>query len=97
MGFANIHGQKIGALFIVVVDLDDVANLAAKRRSSKTSEHQYERTFMSSFANVKMVDTVQRDDSRVRRVAADFQRAAMHVRQRIPDHPIGILGAPGDV
>jgi len=97
MGLANIHGQKIGALFIVVVDLDDVANLAAERRSSKASEHQYERTFMSSFANVETVDAVQGDNSRVRRVAANFQRAAMHVRQGIPDHPIGILGAPGHV
>ncbi len=97
MGFANIHGQKIGALFIVAVDLDDVANLAAEGRSSKASEHQYERTFMSSFANVEMVYAVQGDDSCVGRVAANFQRAAMHVRQSIPDHPIGILGTPGYV
>jgi len=97
MGFANIYGQKIGTLFIVVVDLDDVANLAAEGRSSKTPEDQHERTVVCSFANVEMVYAVQGDNARVRRVAANFQRAAMHVREGIPDHPIGILGAPGHV
>src|SRR5712692_11537945 len=38
MSFANVHGQKIGVVLIVVVNLNDVANLAAKRRSSKTAE-----------------------------------------------------------
>ena len=40
MRFANVHGQKISAIPIIVVNLNDVANLAAERRSSKTSEHQ---------------------------------------------------------
>jgi hypothetical protein len=41
MRFANVDGQKIHAVFVVVVNLNDVANLAAERRSSKTSEHQH--------------------------------------------------------
>lgn len=39
MCFAHVDSQKIHAIFVVVVDLNDVANLAPERRSSKASEH----------------------------------------------------------
>jgi len=97
MRFANVHGQKIGAIFVVIVNLNDVANLAAKGRSSKTSKHQHERALMRSFAEVETANAVQRDNPRVRRIAAHFQRAAMHVRQRVAHHSVNILGAPSYV
>jgi len=40
VSFANIDGQKIGVFFIVVVQLDDVADLATEGRSSKTAEDE---------------------------------------------------------
>jgi hypothetical protein len=97
MRFANVNGQKIRALFIILVNLNDVAHLAAKRRSSKTPEDENEWTIVRTFANVKTAEAIQRDDARVRRVAADFQRAAMHVRQGVAHHAVGILGTPRHV
>ncbi len=59
MSFANVHGQEIGAILVVVVNLSDVADLAAKRRSSKTPEDQHQRTFVSPFADVEMIRPIE--------------------------------------
>ena len=94
MRFANVDGQKIGVLFIILVNLNDVANLATEGRSSKTPEDEHKRPLMSSFADVETAHAVQCDNARVRRIAAHFQRAAMHVRQRVTHHSVGVLRAP---
>jgi hypothetical protein len=91
--FANVNGQEIRALFVIFINLNDVAYLAAKRRSSKTPEHQHEGPLMGSFADVKPANAIQCDNPRVRRVAAHFQCAAMHVRQGVSHHAVGVLRA----
>lgn len=58
MRFAHIDSQKIHAIFVVVVDLNDVANLAPERRSSKTPEDQHQRPRPGSFADVKVARAV---------------------------------------
>src|SRR5260370_42624001 len=93
MRFANVHGQKIRALFVVLINLNDVANLAAKGWSSETSKHQHQRPLMGSFADVEAADAIERDDSRVLRIPAYFQGAAMHVRQGVPHDPVDVLRA----
>jgi len=40
MGFADVDGEEIGAVLIVVKDLRDVADLATEGRSSETPEDQ---------------------------------------------------------
>jgi hypothetical protein len=40
MGFADVDGEEIGAVLIVVEDLRDVADLATEGRSSETPEDQ---------------------------------------------------------
>ena len=72
MRFANVDGQKIGVILIVVVNLHDVANLAAERRSSKTPEDQHQRPITCSFADVKTADAIQRDNPSVWRITAHF-------------------------
>jgi len=94
MRLANVNGQEIRTLFVVLKNLNDVAYLAAKRRSGKTPEHQHQRPLMGSFANVKTANAIQRDNPRIRRIAAHFERAAMHVREGVSHHPVGVLGAP---
>jgi hypothetical protein len=93
MRFANVNRQEIGVLFIILVNLDDVADLATEGRSGKTPENQYQWPIMRSFANMESADTVQRDNPRVGRIAAHFQRAAMHVRQSVPHHAVSVLRA----
>jgi hypothetical protein len=41
MRFANVNRQEIGVLFIIFVNLNDVADLATERWSGKTPEDQY--------------------------------------------------------
>jgi hypothetical protein len=43
MRFANVDGQKVGMIFIVFVNFDDVTDLATKRRSSVTAEDHHQR------------------------------------------------------
>ena len=40
MGLADVDGQEIGTVFVVVVDLRDVADPATEGRSSKAAEDQ---------------------------------------------------------
>ena len=94
---ANVNGQEIRTLFVIFINLNDVADLAAKRRSSKTPKHQHQRPLMSSFADVKSTNAIQRDNPRVWRVAAHFQCAAVHVRQCVAHHAVPILEAPSHV
>jgi hypothetical protein len=90
--FANINRQKIRVVFVVVVNLHHVTDVAAERRSSVAAEDEHQRAPASPFANVESIGTVKSDEPRVRRVIADFQLAAVHVRQRITHHAVGVLG-----
>jgi hypothetical protein len=40
VGFTDVDGEEIGAVFIVVVDLGDVADLATEWRSSEAAEDE---------------------------------------------------------
>ena len=44
MRFANVNRQEIGAFLVILINLNDVAHLAAKRWSSKTPEDENEWT-----------------------------------------------------
>lgn len=58
MRFANVHGQKIGVILVIIEDVDDVADLATKRRSSEAAENQDQRLSAGAFANVKGVGAI---------------------------------------
>ena len=60
MRLADIYGKKIRMVLVVVVDLNDVAYLAAEGRSSEAAEHQHQRACANAFANMKMTRTVER-------------------------------------
>jgi hypothetical protein len=93
MGFANVDGEEIDVILVVVIELNDVANLAAKRRSSETAKDEDERSASGFFADVKAGRAIECDEAGIRSVVADFQVAAMHVGKSIADHVEGIFGA----
>jgi hypothetical protein len=72
MSLTNVNRQKIGVLFIILVNLNDVADLATEGRSSKATEDQHERPVMRPFTDMESADAVQRDNPRVRRIATHF-------------------------
>jgi hypothetical protein len=95
MGFAHVDGEEIGAVFKVVVDLRDVADLATEGRSSEAAEDENERLAVSAFADMKTRGAVESDESGVGGVAADLETASMHVREGVADHADGVFGAAG--
>jgi hypothetical protein len=95
MGFANVDGEEIGAVFIVVENLRDVANLATEGRSSEAAEDENQRFAFGAFADVKARGSVERDKSGVGGVAADLQIAPVHVREGVADHADRVFGAAG--
>jgi hypothetical protein len=53
MRFANINLQKIGAVFVVIVEIDEVADPATEWRSSVAAENQDERLCTDAIAEMK--------------------------------------------
>jgi hypothetical protein len=94
MRLANVHGQKIRVIFIVVEDLDDVADLATERRSSEAAKHDNQGFCSGTFKNVKRFRAVEREDARVGRSIPDFQVAAVHMRQSVARHVDGVFRTP---
>jgi len=95
VGFTDIDGEEIGAVFIVVVDLRDVANLTTEGRSSEAAEDENERFALGACADVKARGAIEGDENGVGGVAADLEIAAMHVRQGVADHADGVFGTAG--
>ena len=58
MRFADVDGEEIRVIFIVVENLYDVADLATEGRSSKAAENQDERFTGGAFANMKGVAAI---------------------------------------
>ena len=93
MSLANVDGEEIGVILVIVVELDDVANLATKRRSSETAEDKHKWTARSFFANVKAGRAIERDEAGIGSGISHFQIATMHVGKCIADHVEGIFRA----
>jgi len=95
MGFAHVDCQEVGVVFVVVVNLHHVTDVAAEGRSSEAAEDDDERAAAAAFAYVEVVGTVESEKARVGGVVADFERAAVHVGQGIAEHAVSVFGAAG--
>jgi hypothetical protein len=95
MSFADVDGEEIGAVLIVVEDLRDIANLASEGRSSEAAKDEDERLAFGAFADVKARGAIERDKGGVGGVAADLEIASVHVWESVADHADGVFGAAG--
>lgn len=93
MSFAYIHGQEVRVNFIVVENLHHVADVAAERRSSVASENDDERASAGAFADMEMRGAVEGEEAGVGSGVSDFKIAAMHMRQSIAEHEVGVARA----
>jgi hypothetical protein len=93
MSLADVDGQEIGVILVIIVELNDVANLATKRRSSEAAEDEDERSASGSFADVKVGRAIERDQPSIGSGIAHFQIAAMHVGEGVADHVEGVFRA----
>jgi hypothetical protein len=92
VSFADVDGEEIGAVFIVIVDLRDVANLATEGRSSEAAEDEDKRFALRALADVKPRGSIEGDESGIGGIAADLEIAAVHVGKRVSDHADGVFG-----
>jgi len=95
VGFADVDGEEISVVFIVVEDLRDFADLATEGRSSEAAEDEDERFALGAFADVKARCAIEGDEGGVGGVAADLEIASVHVREGVADHADGVFGAAG--
>ena len=96
MRFAHVDGKKIRVILIVVVDLDDIADLATKRRSSIAAEDDHQRAApraIDAIVNLESVATTQGEEGSVGGSVARLELAAMHVRQGVAQHAVRVLRA----
>jgi hypothetical protein len=91
MRLAHINGEEIGVVLIVVVNLHHVANLAPKRRSSKTPKDENEWPRSGSFPNMEAAYAIEFQNPRIRRIIANLQRAAVHMWQSVAHHAVRVL------
>jgi hypothetical protein len=59
MGLADVNGQEVGVVLIVLVDPYDVADLATKRRSGVAAEDHHQRAAgAGALSQVKVIFTI---------------------------------------
>lgn len=90
MRFANVDGEKIGAIFVQIIDLDEISNLAAERWSSITAENQDEWPFADPFMQIVSRVTVEREYPRVWRDLTNMQTAFVPLRQGVAQEAVGV-------
>ena len=83
MGFANIDGQEIRAIFVIVVESDEVTYLAAKRRSCVTSKHEHQRPLANAITQMESRMPIEREQSRIGGSIANVQIAIAPLRQSV--------------
>src|SRR5712671_6393085 len=95
MRFAYVNGQEVGAIFVIVINFDHVADVAPEGWSSVAAENYYQWLCAGAFAQMKMVGAVQGEQLHIWRIIAEAQLAAVHVRERVAHHPVDVFGAAG--
>jgi hypothetical protein len=70
MRFSYINSQKIRVIFIVFVNLHDVANLAAEWRSGIAAKNNHQRSRSAALSNMKPAAAVEGEQGSVRRIVA---------------------------
>jgi hypothetical protein len=84
MGFADVDGEEVGAVFVIVVKIGEVAYLAAEWRSGVAAENEDERSATDAVAQLECGITVEADQRRIRGAIANVQIALAPMGERVP-------------
>ncbi len=90
MRFANINGQEIRLGFVIVIKIDEITYLAAKRRSGITAEDQNKRALADAVAQMELGLSVEAHQRDIRRTIADVEIAAMPLRQGVAQEAVHV-------
>jgi len=61
VGFADVDGKEVGVIFIIVVNLHHVTDVAAEGWSSEAAEDEDERAGAGAFADVEAIGAIESD------------------------------------
>lgn len=90
MSFANINGEEIRTVLVLIVDLNEISDLAAKRRSSVAAKNQNERFLANPFVQIASRTPVERKHTNVGRAIADFEIPFVPLRQSVTKKTVNI-------
>lgn len=90
MSLADIDGEEIGAVLVIVIERDEVAYLAAEGRSGVASEDEDQWALADPFAQVKGGLAVERKQTHVRRAVADMKIAIAPLRECVTQETVDV-------
>jgi hypothetical protein len=90
MSLADIDGEEIGAVLVIVIERDEVAYLAAEGWSGVASEDEDQWALADSFAQVKGGLAVERKQTHVRRAVADMKIAIAPLRECVTQETVDV-------
>jgi hypothetical protein len=90
MSLADIDGEEIGAVLVIVIERDEVAYLAAEGRSGVASEDEDQWALADPFAQVKGGLAVERKQTHVRRAVADMKIAIAPLRECVAQETVDV-------
>jgi hypothetical protein len=90
MSLANIDGEEVGAVLVIVIECDEVAYLAAERRSGVASEDEDQWALADPFSQVKAGLAIEREQPHVRRAVADMKIAIAPLRECVTQETVDV-------
>jgi hypothetical protein len=93
MRFANINGQEIRLGFVIVIEIDEVAYLAAEGRSGIAPEDQDKRALADAVAEMKLGLPVEAHQRDIRSTIAHVEIATMPLWQGVAQEAVDIARA----
>ena len=90
MRLANIDGEEVGAVLVIVIERDEVAYLAAEGRSGVASEDEDQWALADPFAQVKGGLAIECEQPHVRRAVADMKIAIAPLRECVAQETVDV-------
>jgi hypothetical protein len=97
MRLSNVDGQEIRTVLVVVVDFDQIADLAAEWRSSVAAKDQDERARADVVADAEGRMAVKGEKRSVGGRIAYMEIPAMPLRQRVAQKTVQVARAPQEI
>ena len=90
MSFADIDGEEVGTVLVIVIERDEVAYLAAEGRSGVASKDEDQGALADPFAQVKGGLAVEPEQAHVRRAVADMKITVAPLRKRVTQETVNV-------
>lgn len=90
MSFADIDGEKVDAVLVIVIERDEVAYLAAEGGSGVTSEDENQGALADPFAQTKGGLAVEREQAHIRGAVAHMKITVAPLGKRVTQETVDV-------